>query len=425
MRGPRPGDAAPAPLDEVAAAVLSLEWPRTRNDRPGGSRSIWEALDELGGRYRHCNVYEAIHTLLKGHELKSSRVYWQRSELSSRFDTAGRFALRAAAVAEQPPASSVRQELEADLVAAYVATLPHRYLREHPIGELRADVYEPTVRRIVGAKAAADVVTVAHAWAQAAANRYAANTSALDDRTTVESIAVLLPAAPTGTARSFLERVAQTASRSSSSTPTARRSGTSNSPDLGAGNGQVSCAGRAEAVCVCRVSPLGHRVEPPRPSAGGGSSVMASARPSVAQRRNLPADDFGRAPGVVVGVSPIPAGGVRVPLPHPPHVVVAGPRGACVPRTRPRRPGPGPVAATDALYRLGGRGRRRAPHRRGEHGQVSLARQHPGCEVRRGRAQPTTPRRAPWQDAERDPGTVPTGHRQYDRTDRAHRGLAR
>ena len=55
---------------------------------------------------------------------------------------------------------------------------------------------------------AGDVVTVAHAWAQAAAYRYAANTSALDDRTTVESIAVLLPVAPTGTARSFLEHVA-------------------------------------------------------------------------------------------------------------------------------------------------------------------------------------------------------------------------
>ncbi|ADB76088.1 hypothetical protein Gobs_3496 [Geodermatophilus obscurus DSM 43160] len=208
MRRPRPGDAAPAPLHEVAAAVLALQWPCTRNDRPGGSRSIWEAFEELGGRYRHCDVYDAMHERLKGHELKSGRVYWQRTDLPSRFDTAGRFAQRAEAVAVQPPASPARQQLEADLVAAYVATLPHRYLREHPIGELRADVYEPTVRRIVEAKAAADVVTVAHAWAQAAAYRYAANTSALDDRTTVESIAVLLPAAPTGTARSFLEHVA-------------------------------------------------------------------------------------------------------------------------------------------------------------------------------------------------------------------------
>ena len=135
-------------------------------------------------------------------------MYWQRTDLPSRFDTAGRFAQRAEAVAVQPPASPARQQLEADLVAAYVSTLPHPYLREHPIGELRADVYEPTIRRIVEAKAAADVVTVAHAWAQAAAYRYVVNTSALDDRTTVESIAVLLPVAPTGTARSFLEHVA-------------------------------------------------------------------------------------------------------------------------------------------------------------------------------------------------------------------------
>jgi len=208
MRRPRPGDAPPAPLPEVAAAVLSLPWPCTRNDRPGGSRSIWEAFDELEGDYRHCDVYEAMHTLLKGHELKSSRVYWQRTELPSRFDRAGRFAQRADAVSAQPPDSPGRRQLERDLVAAYVATLPHRYLPEYPIGDLRADVYEPTVRRIVEAKAAADVVTVAHAWALAAAYRYAANTSARDDRTTVESIAVLLPKAPTGTARSFLEHVA-------------------------------------------------------------------------------------------------------------------------------------------------------------------------------------------------------------------------
>lgn len=208
LRRPRLGDAAPAPLHEIAAAVLSLQWPCTRNDRPGGSRSIWEAFDELGGRYRHCDVYEAMHTLLKGHELKSSRVYWQRTDLPSRFHTAGRFAQRAEAVAGLPPDSPARQQLEAALVSAYVATLPHRYLREHLIGELRADVYEPTIRRIVEAKAATDVITVAHAWAQAAAYRYAANISARDDRTTIESIAVLLPAAPTGTARSFLEHVA-------------------------------------------------------------------------------------------------------------------------------------------------------------------------------------------------------------------------
>src|SRR5688572_29263569 len=47
MRRPRPGDAAPAPLHEVAAAVLSLQWPCTRNNRAGGSRSIWEAFEEL------------------------------------------------------------------------------------------------------------------------------------------------------------------------------------------------------------------------------------------------------------------------------------------------------------------------------------------------------------------------------------------
>lgn len=208
LRLPRPGDAGPAPLDEVAAAVLSLQWPCTRNNRPGGSRSIFEAFEELGGRYRHCDVYEAMHTRLKDHELKGSLVYWGRTDLPSRFDTAGRFAQRAWDVAVLPPASPARQQLEADLVTAYVETLPHRFFREHPIGELRADVYEPTIQRIVEAKASVDVVTVAHAWAQAVAYRYVANSSARDDRSAVASIALLLPAALTGTARSFLEHVA-------------------------------------------------------------------------------------------------------------------------------------------------------------------------------------------------------------------------
>lgn len=208
MRRPRPGDTRPAPLPEVAAAVLNLQWPCTRNDRPGGSRSIYETFDELGGTYRHCDVYEAMHTLLKNHELKPSRVYWQRTDLPSRFDTAGLFAQRAEAVAALPPEAPARQQLEADLVTAYVATLPHPHRREHPVGEVRADVYEPAARRIVEAKATADVTTVAHAWAQAAAYRYIANTTAADDRSTVDTIAVLLPTAPTGTARSFLEHVA-------------------------------------------------------------------------------------------------------------------------------------------------------------------------------------------------------------------------
>lgn len=207
MRRSRAGDADGAPLDEVAAAVLSLDWPCTRNNRPGGSRSIHEAFEELGGRYRHCDVYEAMHVLLKNHELKSGRVYWQRTDNPSRFNAAGRFALRAAAVQDLPDEAPARKQLEADLVAAYVSSVPRRCIREHVIGDLRADVYEPTLRRIVEAKASADVVTVAHAWAQAAAYRFAANAMALDDRSTVETIAVLLPAQPTGTARAFLQHV--------------------------------------------------------------------------------------------------------------------------------------------------------------------------------------------------------------------------
>jgi hypothetical protein len=68
--------------------------------------------------------------------------------------------------------------------------------------------------------------------AQAAAYRYAVNTSALDDRTTVESIAILLPAERTGTARSFLEHVAADCLEVELICPTARRFRTSNSPNL-------------------------------------------------------------------------------------------------------------------------------------------------------------------------------------------------
>lgn len=205
IRRPQAGDTPPAPFEEVAAAVLALEWPCTRNNRPGGSRSIHEAYEELGGRVRHCDVYDAMHGLLKGNELKSGRVYWQRTDMPSRFDAAGRFATRAAQVADLPQDAPARRQVESDLVAAYVARLPHRYVREYQIGELRADVFEPTVRRIVEAKATGDLVTVAHAWAQAAAYRYAANATA--DLAVVDAIAVLLPTAPVGTARAFLEHV--------------------------------------------------------------------------------------------------------------------------------------------------------------------------------------------------------------------------
>lgn len=208
MRRLRADDAGEAPLGEVAAAVLSLEWPCTRNGRPGGSRSIHEAFEELGGRYRHCDVYAAMHGLLKNHELKGGRVWWQRTGIPSRFDGAGGFALRPAVVVDLPQDAPERRELEPDLVAAYVATLPHRYFREYVIGDLRPDVYEPTVRCLVEAKAAADSVTVAHAWAQAAAYSYVLRCAARDDPSSVETIAVLLPAAPTGTVRGFLEHVA-------------------------------------------------------------------------------------------------------------------------------------------------------------------------------------------------------------------------
>lgn len=71
-----PDDPAPAQLEQVAAAVLALNW-NPRGTREKGARSIREAQQELG-RYRHCDVFDAMHTILKGRDLSSGIVYWTR-----------------------------------------------------------------------------------------------------------------------------------------------------------------------------------------------------------------------------------------------------------------------------------------------------------------------------------------------------------
>jgi len=48
----------PAQLRNVADAVLALGWPNPGQKR---SRTIYECFVELGGRYRHCDVYWAMH----------------------------------------------------------------------------------------------------------------------------------------------------------------------------------------------------------------------------------------------------------------------------------------------------------------------------------------------------------------------------
>jgi hypothetical protein len=54
------GDAEPSSPFEVAEAIKTLPWPP-----PGkNSRTLWKTFVELG-RYRHCDVRDAIHDVLK------------------------------------------------------------------------------------------------------------------------------------------------------------------------------------------------------------------------------------------------------------------------------------------------------------------------------------------------------------------------
>src|SRR3954468_23379908 len=76
------------------------------------------------------------------------------------------------------------------------------------------------------------------------------------------------------------------------------------------------------AVCVCSVSPLGHRVEPPRLDSGGGSVVKRLTRgPGLtrlargAPRRPTPGEP-GR-PGRRNGGRPVPGAGGAVEVVEP------------------------------------------------------------------------------------------------------------
>jgi hypothetical protein len=85
IRRPRRGDPGAASLDDVAAAVMALDWTpgRTHGDRqrPQGAWSIREVYEVgLRGRFRHVDVYNAMHERLKGRALKAGRVYWTRLE---------------------------------------------------------------------------------------------------------------------------------------------------------------------------------------------------------------------------------------------------------------------------------------------------------------------------------------------------------
>lgn len=189
-RPARPTDPREAPLGEVADAVLALGWP-TKAD--GGHRTIYQTFVALDGRYRHADVYRAMHERLKTRELE---LYAMK-----RWRARGELALAATRLAD--PDTTVAQaladerRLEAHLVASYIATLGYRPRLEYRIGrdggtDLVADIYDERRRLIVEAKATIDGLFPA--IGQVHRYRYLVNLAA--DRTLVDRVAVLLPGEP-------------------------------------------------------------------------------------------------------------------------------------------------------------------------------------------------------------------------------------
>jgi len=186
-----PTDAAFAPLSEVADAVLALGWPRPADGKR--SRTIHECYLELDGRYRHCDVYWAMHERLKGRRLACHRAYW------SLLGDAAILADPTLAAAER---AELEQIVEAELCDRYAASLPYPVEREYPLENRRADIFDRKRQLIIEAKAYTDDVVALGAVTQAMLYRTIVNREA----EIVDRIAVLLPGEPSELAR----RVART-----------------------------------------------------------------------------------------------------------------------------------------------------------------------------------------------------------------------
>lgn len=177
-------DPAPVPPDrlrEVAEAVWSLGWP---NPGHKPSRSIHECFLALGGRYRHCDVYWAMHKYLKGHRLRVVRRNWMLLK------DVGAVLADPTLTAEER--EELERELERDLVHAYVTWLDRPDVRKHQFSNGReADLYDRKRHLIIEAKANhRDDVMVAHGMGQAMYYR------ALRELGSNDRIAVLLPGRP-------------------------------------------------------------------------------------------------------------------------------------------------------------------------------------------------------------------------------------
>lgn len=177
-------DPAPVPpekLREVAEAVWSLGWP---NPGHKPSRTIHECFLALGGHYRHCDVYWAMHKYLKGNRLRVVRANWML------------LADVEAVLADPSLTANEREELERELeehlVREYLTWLGRSEVRKFRFSNGReADLYDRMRKLIIEAKANHfDDVMVAHGMGQAMYYR------SLHELGPDDAIAVLLPGRP-------------------------------------------------------------------------------------------------------------------------------------------------------------------------------------------------------------------------------------
>lgn len=178
LRAYQPGDPAKAPLREVADAVMALGWSADTR-----ARKIRESHDAVWPRYRHCDVYWAMHEVLKGTQLRCNRAYWKALD--------GVDVLADPTLTVEQREEVIRQ-LEAELRDDYADWLGYDVKSEWAIGSRRADLFDRSRELIVEAKIETDDVVVLGAVMQAALYRAMANR----ERHQVGPIAVLLPSAP-------------------------------------------------------------------------------------------------------------------------------------------------------------------------------------------------------------------------------------
>jgi hypothetical protein len=191
FRRPLPKDPKGAPLTEIAEAVLALGWEQ------GQHRKVVRCYTDLGGRYRHCDVYDALHDELKAKRKLLRPHPFAFALMPERERIEARLTDPSLSRGERLELQEERdKKVEQDLVDAYLAWRQcdgARGLRQqYPVAGLAADIFDPTARLIVEAKAHHDATTVAHAIGQARLYQYAAN---LETRK-VDAIAVLLPSRP-------------------------------------------------------------------------------------------------------------------------------------------------------------------------------------------------------------------------------------